>query len=63
MDNLSVTIQGKLTSGEWRFDQLPTRDDATMWQDVKNECNFTSPELSEVKNARCPGKTSNSFYQ
>jgi hypothetical protein len=55
MDNLNPTIQEKLASGGWGFHQLPTtRDDATMWQDVKTECNFSSPELSELKNTRCP---------
>jgi hypothetical protein len=27
-----------------------------MWETVKSECNFTSPELSELKNARCPAQ-------
>ena len=49
-------IRKKLEDGGWRFDQLPAaRNDATMWETVKSECNFTSPELSELKNARCPG--------
>ena len=56
MENLPGRIQEKLDQGGWRFDQLPTtRDDGTSWSDVKSDCGFTSPELSELKNARCPG--------
>ena len=49
-------IRKKLEDGGWRFDQLPAMDGAIMWETVKSECNFTSPELSELKNARCPGR-------
>jgi hypothetical protein len=61
MENLSDTLRGKLVNGGWRFDQLPIRDDATSWKDVKEECGFSSAELSELKNARCSGKLSNSY--
>jgi hypothetical protein len=63
MENLSDTLQRKLVNGGWRFDQLPIRDDATSWKDVKEECGFSSAELSELKNARCPGKLSNSHIR
>jgi hypothetical protein len=49
-------IRKKLEDGRWRFDQLPAMDGAIMWETVKSECNFTSPELSELKNARCPAQ-------
>ena len=44
-----------LTEGGWSFDQLPVvRDDSTSWADVKAECNLSSPQLSSLKNIRCP---------
>jgi hypothetical protein len=34
MENLSVSIKGKLEDGGWRFSQLPVSDGAIMWETV-----------------------------
>jgi hypothetical protein len=56
MENLPEDIKKKLGKGDWRFDQLPLRDDGTSWSDVQKDCDLLNSELSELKNARCPGK-------
>ena len=56
METLPESIQHKLGEGEWGWDDLPTRDDATSWRDVETGCRLTKQELSRVKNARCPGR-------
>jgi hypothetical protein len=56
MENLRRNIQEKLEQGDWGWDDLPTRDDATSWSDVEKGCELTKQELSRVKNARCPGR-------
>ena len=56
MENLPEDIKKKLGKGDWRFDQLPLRDDGTSWSDVQKDCDFSNAELSELKNARCTGK-------
>mmetsp|Transcript_27337 Transcript_27337/g.46201 ORF Transcript_27337/g.46201 Transcript_27337/m.46201 type:complete len:584 (-) Transcript_27337:559-2310(-) len=56
MENLPESIQQKLGEGEWGWDDLPTRDDATSWRDVETGCGLTKQELSRVKNARCPAQ-------
>jgi hypothetical protein len=54
MDNLNPTIQEKLASGGWEFDDLPVREESTMWDRVQDQCRLSDPELSRLKNTRCP---------
>ena len=54
MESLSEIIKGKLAGSGWTFEALPAvRDDAVLWDAVKQECGLTTPELSMVKNVRC----------
>jgi hypothetical protein len=56
MENLPDSIQEKLEQGQWGWEDLPVRDDATSWSDVETGCGLTKQELSRLKNARCPGR-------
>ena len=54
---IGESIRTKLKDGGWEFNDLPVRDDSTMWSEVKKECKLTNPELSRLKNNRCPATT------
>ena len=58
MESLNETIRGKLTNIGWTFEALPVRDDSVLWNSVKEECALSTPELSMVKNTRCPVSSS-----
>jgi hypothetical protein len=40
---------------EWKDLPRTRDDDAVSWSDVERECGLSKPELSRLKNARCPG--------
>lgn len=52
-----------IQAGYNRIEHLPNNPDSTRWNDVRNDCHFSRPEMNEVINALFPAPipSGNSF--